>query len=69
MHLKPKPATFPFLLATGAGVAVGVATDSLAISTAVGSGVGLLFSLVCWRTSGNPTNWSAKCEKDVFDVD
>jgi hypothetical protein len=69
MQLKPKPATVPFLLATGVGVAVGVATDSLAVSTAVGSGVGLLLSLVCWRMPGSQTGSSAKSEKDIIEGD
>jgi hypothetical protein len=69
MQFKPKPASVPFLLATGAGVAIGVATNSLAVSTAVGSGIGLLLSLVYRRMSGNKTDSSAKCEKNVFEGD
>lgn len=60
MQLKSNLATIPFLLATGAGVAVGVATDSLAISTAVGSGVGLLLGIAFSRVPGSEASVSGK---------
>ena len=40
---------FGFLLGTGLGASVGVVTDSLAVSVAVGAGVGLLLEVIYLR--------------------
>jgi len=69
VQLKSTPTTAFFLLATGVGVAGGVATELVALSTAVGSGVGLLLGLVYSQMSARQKAPSAKCEKGAHEDD